>query len=115
MPNCSVASSGTRPTTCSAIASSTGPGGARVSSGSGLSISTRKSNASGGNSPTPRTYGIDGLTCAMTSGALRTASITEPTATPRLCRPSGPAGLAETSTASTGTGPSGWKSVAVCE
>ena len=51
----------------------------------------------------------------MTSGALRTASITEPTATPRLCRPSGPAGLAETSTASTGTGPSGWNSVAVCE
>ena len=56
-----------------------------------------------------------GFTCAMTSGALRTASITEPTATPRLRRPSGPGGLAETSTASTGTGPPGWNSVAVCE
>ena len=58
-------------------------------------------------SPSPKVYGMRGLTCAITSGVVAMTSTLAPTLTPRLTRPSGPGGLTCTSITSTAKGEPG--------
>ena len=90
-----------------AIAAEVSSIGAGGSSASGSSTSTRRSKSVMCRSPTPNTWGICGLTCPITSGAVSRSAACAPAEVPRVRLPSESGGLTWHIRTSAASGPSG--------